>query len=406
LGPTSGYLTRQLYFSLNNYVYRSEGEDEKNACILIPRYRTEGRVAPNGSRYPKFTGKGDESDLVPVRSIITKFAGDKSIVTPDLIGITKPAFRDITDGTAIGISFATSMTESITQSILGLKHGGHERVLDKSGFLTFDKPCTFREEGKWIYLKVRGGEEFKFPRPDNIVTLGKNEFAKGENICCAYNTSSPIYKPNSLIKLMIASQSSGIRYYEKDNIVISDCYAYEDGVIKYTEDSRTGDIDVTVGKHRYRYNPNCMYYFPDGATVKKFDRICSGLVNMRKVADTIGDNIQDIYLIFRKQFYTLLDAGFVKKGVLADDVLGEELIELLFSGLTKVDIDVDDLSVNNVEYIGNSSSIDQSDSFFTRLSFGYASKVIKSAVAGNTNVNSDVFTDTILGLLLTNKLDQ
>jgi hypothetical protein len=34
-------------------------------------------------------------------------------------------FKDFTEGAAIGISFSTSLTEGITQSALGLKHGKH-----------------------------------------------------------------------------------------------------------------------------------------------------------------------------------------------------------------------------------------------------------------------------------------
>lgn len=110
-------LTRQLSFLMNNYRYEL-GEDPDNRCILIPRYKALGRVAPNGKRYPdKEISKPDEEDLVPVRSIITKFK-NKDIVTSDLIG-TK--YKDLVPGSAIGLSFGTSLTESITQSALGLK---------------------------------------------------------------------------------------------------------------------------------------------------------------------------------------------------------------------------------------------------------------------------------------------
>ena len=86
---------------------------------MIPRYRAAGRVAPDGKRYPDRETKVDEKDLVPVRSIITKFS-NPDIVTPDCIS-TK--FKDLTPGAAIGTSFGTSLTESVTQSALGLKHG-------------------------------------------------------------------------------------------------------------------------------------------------------------------------------------------------------------------------------------------------------------------------------------------
>lgn len=118
--PTSGYLTRQISFVLNNFVYH-EGEDTENPGLLIPRYKALGRTTPSGEVYPmSYAGKADESDLVLVRSIVTKNKGDLSTVTPDLIG---KKFTDLTDGTAIGLSFATSLTEAITQQALGLKHG-------------------------------------------------------------------------------------------------------------------------------------------------------------------------------------------------------------------------------------------------------------------------------------------
>lgn len=106
---------------LNNYVYRDGPADETNPGLLIPRYKALGRTAPDGTIYPdKPLAKGSEDDLVPVRSIITKKDGDLNVITPDLIG---KKFKDFTDGAAIGLSFATSLTENITQSALGLKHG-------------------------------------------------------------------------------------------------------------------------------------------------------------------------------------------------------------------------------------------------------------------------------------------
>ena len=50
--PSSGYLTRQLSFLMNNYVYE-DGVDETNPGLLIPRYKALGRTAPNGKVYPE-----------------------------------------------------------------------------------------------------------------------------------------------------------------------------------------------------------------------------------------------------------------------------------------------------------------------------------------------------------------
>lgn len=369
---------------------------------MIPRYKALGRTAPNGKVYPEtFSGHESEDDLVPVRSILTKKDGNLSVVTPDLIG---KKFKDFTPGAAIGLSFATSLTEGTTQSALGLKHGGHERVLSQDGYLKATRPCIFREEGRWIILKVRGGE-LKFPRPDNLVTLGKEKFDKGESICCAYNTSSPINKLNATINLIRARGSAGNRYFEKDNIIVSDCYCYEDGTIKYTE-TPEGDIEVKIGSYTYQYNPYCMYYFPDGAQVKKFDRICSGVVNMNHVISELGTNLNDIYLIFRKQFYTLTDGDFVKTGLTSGGATQEEIIELLFTSLIKVTIDPKTAKIQDIEYQGTQSAVLNKESFYTVLSYGYSSKVISRALKGEVNLSGDVMTETILSLLLNNTLDE
>lgn len=275
--------------------------------------------------------------------------------------------------------------------------------MDKSGYLKAPKDCTFREDGRWLKLKVRG-KELKYPRPDNLVTLGKDTFAEGENVCCAYNTSSPISGLNSLIDLMRAHGSPGLRYFEKDSIIVSDCYALEGGTIRYEETTK-GDIKVYVGEREYMYNPMCMYYFPDGATVKKFDRICSGVVNMGSVISGLGNNLNDAYLIFRKQFYTLTK-GFNKEGLTELDSTQEELIELLFTGLTRTTYDPKKNAVEEVEYLGTNRAISSKESFFTTLSFGYSSKVVNKALKGEVGLSGDLMSETVLGLLMNNKLDE
>ena len=403
--PSSGYITRQISFVLNNYVYH-EGEDKDNPGLLIPRYKALGRTAPNGTVYPNTElARGSEEDLVPVRSIVTKNKGDLDVITPDLIG-TK--FK-ITDGTAIGLSFATSFTENITQSALGLKHGGHERVLDQTGYLVCDKwaSCTFREEGKWIYLRSRG-KDYKYPRPDNLVTLGKEKFEKGENVCCAYNTVSPIAKLNSLIKLMNAKGSDGLRYFEKENIIVSDCYAYSDGEIRYVE-TADGEIEVHIGSDVYLYNPLCMYYFADGEKVKKYDRICSGVINMPHVISYFGTDINSIYLIFRKQLYSLTDGGFMdvngKSKLTSLSSTQEELIELIFRGLTSVKYNPTTSRIEEIDYQGTNRAILSKKSFYTTLSYGHAGKAVDKALKGEVDFAGDVMTETVLGLLLNNTLD-
>lgn len=397
--PASGYLNRQISFVLNHFVYK-DGEDPENPCIMIPRYRAVGRVGKNGRRYSAVTTK-DEDDLVPVRSIVSK---DKqtNIVTPDLISVK---LNDYTDGAAIGLSLGTGFMEASTQGVLGLKHGGHECVLDPETYLKAPKKCSFREEGKWMYLNVGGDKELKYPRPSNLVTLNKTDFEEGEEVCCAFNTVSPINQLRKLTQLISARVTSGTRYYEKDNILVSECFAYNDGIIHYEENDK-GKIHVVIGTDVYTYNPACMYYYPEGAKIKKFTKFCSGVQDMNVVCNTLKTNLNDIYQIFRKQYYTIYSKNYKKKGYIEDNEMPEEAVEIVFAGLYNIKYDSKDLSITEIKKTSVNDAILNSDSFFSALSFGNASKTIKRAIKGDVDINEDLITGTVLGLLLNNKLDE
>jgi hypothetical protein len=283
-----------------------------------------------------------------------------------------------------------------------LKHGGHERVIAQEGYLYAPKSCKVREDGKFLILECRGGVELKYPRPENLVLNLGESFKAGDIVCTAYNTSSPIIKLNSLIKLMKATGARGKRYFEKDNVLVSECYAYEDGIIHYKYD-KNGEISVEINDKRYQYNPSCMYYFPDGSEVKKFQRICSGVANMPLVIKRLDRNIQDIYTIFRRQFYTLQDGDYLEKG-LSPNSLQEELVEMLFISL--INVQVDGNQVQDIEFLGTQSGIMNSNSFYTMMSFGYSSRVVQKALRGEADIKNDITTDIVLGLVLNNKLDE
>lgn len=388
---------------LNNYTYREKGEDKENPGLLIPRYVATGRTSPTGKVYPAVTKK-NEDELVPVRSIVTKCKGNLYEVTPDLLGkaFLKASFPD---GSAIGPSVGTSFTESTTQGILALKHGGHERKQAVEGNLYAPKDCELIEDGKFLKLKVRGNKELVYPKPSNWVGLGKTEFKEGELVGTAYNTSSPIIMLNSVLKLMQAKGGTGSKYFEKDNVIISDCYAYEEGVINYVEDKH-GRMNVTIGNRYYAYNPEAMYYYPSGTTIKKFQRFCSGVVNMRQVSSDLGGDLSSIFNIFRRQYYTLVKDDFIENGVGPHD-MPEEIVEIVFAGLTNI-VRTDKGDVTEVEFQGTQTSItnNKSKSFFTALSFGWSESAVDKAIRGELNLEKDTMTETVLGLLLNDNLDK
>ena len=397
--PSSGFLSRQLRFLMSDYVYKM-GEDPDNKCILIPKYRSEGRVSPTGKIYPKFNGKPNEDDLVPVRSIVTK-SKELGVVTPDLIS-TLYHF-DMKDNDPIGISFATSLTQSITQHSLSLKHGGHERVLDETGFFRAPEGCRVIDDPKWIILSCRGGKELRYPKPSNFVMNDKPKYQKDDLIGTAYRTTSPIYTLNCLIKLMRARGSDGARYFEKDDVLVSDCYAYETGIIHYVTDNETGELSVKIGDIYYDYNPEAMYYFPDGYEVKQYQRFCSGVCNIRKVTNDLQDPAK-IYTIFRRQFYDSSSKDYHKNKVIDSGDNREEIVELTYVSLTHTEMMSD--GTYDIDYKGVHSGIMDNDSFFTLLSYGYSGKVVSRALKGDIELKGDASTRTVLGLLLNNKLDE
>ena len=127
---------------------------------------------------------------------------------------------------------------------------------------------------------------------------------------------------------------------------------------------------------------------------------------MSRVISGLGNNLSDIYLIFRKQFLTISDKDFQKTGVSSLSGTQEELIELLFRGLTLIEYDPKKLEIESIEYKGSQRSITSRNSFFTVLSYGYGSQVVNRAIKGEIELTGDIMAETVLGLLLNNKLDE
>lgn len=283
---------------------------------------------------------------------------------------------------------------------------GHEKKLEMGGILKAPFDCVVEESGKWLILKSKNGKkENKYPRPDNIVFPGESmEFKEGEIVCTAYDTVSPIHKLSAMISLMKAKATQGSRYFEKESIITSECYAYEEGEIKYVE--KKGDIEVWIGNTRYVYNPLCMYYYPEGTKIKKYQRFCSGVLDANRMIKVLSPNMNDIYYIFRRQFYELqVGPDFMEKG-LSINVIPEEMVEMLFISLIDVEYNTKSLAVDNIKFLGTCSGIENSKSFYTLLSYGNASKIIGKTIKGDVTLKDDIMTETVLGLLLNNKLDE
>ncbi|MBR2248112.1 MAG: hypothetical protein IJ880_14010, partial [Bacilli bacterium] len=148
-----------------------------------------------------------------------------------------------------------------------------------------------------------------------------------------------------------------------------------------------------------------IYYFPDGTEIKKYQRFCSGVVNMRQVTADLPGDINGAFNIFRNQYYSLTSNDFQKSGIVSPSDMQEEIVEMVFSGLTNMVVDPKTNKVEEIEYQGTQNAILNRKSFFTTLSYGWSSRIIGRAHKGELNLEGDTMTSTVLNLLLNDKLD-
>lgn len=279
------------------------------------------------------------------------------------------------------------------------KHGGHERVIDQQAYLRAPENCTLEDDPNWIRLKS-GRKEFLYPKPANFVLNDKGSFQKGEVVGAAYHTTSPIYSLNALISLMRASGGEGVKYFEKDTPFISECYAYDSGKIHYEITPGTDEVRVFIGSREYSYNDKVIYYYPEGTMINKYQRFCSGIANMDIITRELSNNAEEMYYYFRMQFYELTSGKYASKGIVDDGDVREELTEMLFLGLIRLNT-----TKMTADYLGTQRGAKESGSFYTLLSYGYAGQVVKNALKGEAELKPDVMTNTVLGVLLNNTLD-
>ena len=88
-----------------------------------------------------------------------------------------------------------------------------------------------------------------------------------------------------------------------------------------------------------------------------------------------------------------------------EEKLQEEIVEMVFSGLTNMVVDPKTNKVEEIEYQGTQNAILNRKSFFTTLSYGWSSRIIGRALKGELNLEGDTMTSTVLNLLLNDKLD-
>lgn len=369
--PLGGYLTRQFAFLAMSYSY-SDSEDVTNPGILIEASSAEGRTDLEGNIIPKTNSK----DLVRVRSIITSTTSDPYVITKDMV----PNIFHYKDGSRIGISLMTSLTEGLTQAGLSLKHGGALFQIEPNGNLTTSQDCTVEVDDLFITLKTKTKIE-RYPKPENFVQSFESSgfYKAGTLIGSTFKLNSPAYRLDSVITLCEGKRVNPNKRFAKNRVLITDCYACNSGTIHYKMDT-AGNIKVFIDDVEYDYNPEAMYLFPDGALVSKYDRICSGTLNLRRLTKRVSDYVE-VYYYFRNQMNELISG------------IAPELLEFLYVLIVKK-------SNGQIKVQSVVNSIYNSKSFYTAIAFGYAKKKFKSIGVEGVDFIGDTMTQVMLSLIV------
>lgn len=376
LVPRSGYLNRQLYYIGQGIEYRKNEYDEKNTGILLPKNRAEGRTTLEG----KIVRKSTSSELIRVRSVAVT---DKKHVCADHLSIV--TFPPAETNEAFGLRTMTSLTEQFTQMGLSLKHSGsfvevpmQNRLITRSDIHGL---AMKGDDNKTLVVKSPEGKILSvYPLPNKFDILYPEVKGKGHHLGTTLATSSAGLNLDIMIKIMGSRSAMIDEGLAKNVIHLSPCYAPISGVINYNFESGT----FSIGSNDMgTILPHAVYYYPQGAKVEKYDKICSDPISPAWYLKK-GYPLEDVYQMFRKEFREL--AGNVT----------EELFEVLFHALIHKDP-----KTGEIEYLGSYRSMTKgSTSFFAQLSFERGKSAISKLAAGELKFEDDMFTRNILDFMI------
>lgn len=133
------------------------------------------------------------------------------------------------------------------------------------------------------------------------------------------------YKLEALFKLMNSySDTEKVKKRQIKSLVV---YAPVDGVITYNISDNPKKSFVSIGGVKLPYRNDVIYVYPDGYSVKKMDRISSGVLDIKKFHELSGKDYGWTFYAFKKQIEDLLKS----------DKINSELYEAIFKSLIRGD---------------------------------------------------------------------
>lgn len=320
LVPQSGYLTRQLV-SINYDILFTEAPSQSKVGAVLKNKHAIGRTKFDGT---KVLESDPPEELVRVKSCID---GEADRISREEISDAQYSMNQYKEGDAIGISFATSVTEFLTQEALGLKHGGALTVPSSDKLISLTAGKVTKITPNFITV-TSGDKEYNYPVPEKIIysehTKGE-EFPENTILGYADEMVRAEYKLEALFKLMNSySDTEKVKKRQIKSLVV---YAPVDGVITYNISDNPKKSFVSIGGVKLPYRNDVIYVYPDGYSVKKMDRISSGVLDIKKFHELSGKDYGWTFYAFKKQIEDLLKS----------DKINSELYEAIFKSLIRGD---------------------------------------------------------------------
>ena len=322
--PMSGFISRQMILTQINIRYRDYDGSPDRIGLRIPRREAVGRTMLDGRKIRSFN-ESNGDDLVTVKSCLNH---DEPFVYRD--EIDQDTLHE-KDGASIGISFAMSLTEAKTQSVLALKHGGISRTYEDAKIRALNSGIV--DDITSDYLTIRTSVN----TIDRYLLSGVISLAHGISIGEHVQAGQVLVQSRRMMQLFdkvadlcdfLGFQNSNADIgmtREKGRGKVM-CYAPHDGVITYP----TPNI-IKIGETEIPVNQSEVYYYPEGYKVKKLERFCSGLADIKGFKD-YDNNTQDCFDALKKGWYEI-EYGNIIGDTKWRNPTSSELLELAYKCL-------------------------------------------------------------------------
>jgi hypothetical protein len=272
--PASGYIARQLISTLMRFRYHAvEGSTDKIG-LLLPKEKAIGRTTLRGTIVSEKTPT-DKDGRVRVKS--NMFTNSYIVYKDEL----SPRFyNNANDNSAIGMTAATSMTENVSQSILGLKHGrGRLTKYDVTDIKAVNSGVINSITNKFVTVVTSDGKTDVYRITDimsydNNIKEGNNIKA-GDTLIHAIREATlgdKVARQSLLLKVRLANSVYEANEMPADTTATL-CYSPINGTIDY---DKNGDLIIN-SLLKIKVTSNLIPLYPSGTEIKKGERLFSTL---------------------------------------------------------------------------------------------------------------------------------